>query len=376
MTGAPLHPLEEEALRRVRVNLAGAIRRYERVPRRRWRRFTALGVGVAGAVVASLVAFALVDGSPRDAQVDTVRGEPAPTTIVVTAPTRTPSTTSTTAPPPGPLPTDAVAVTVDGRLIVADVATGTELRELARRGDPRAAVGEGAPSVISGVTVDRANGLVYYETCCEPAVGSVFVVPLDGGESTRVADFSWPALSADGRILAGLGGDSLQLIALPDSGWVGGRDRSLVFHTSISADGTRIAYERGQGELVVVDTEDLATASASQDEQLAVLDHARSWQDPEGVGWMFPVFNREGDLVVAQQCCYASPQEPGPRAARVVAADTGEVLGSFQYPAPVADQEYDVSGTWLLVTLTDGRLVWFGGGTTGTVTGAYLAADW
>lgn len=40
------------------------------------------------------------------------------------------------------------------------------------------------------------------------------------------------------------------------------------------------------------------------------------------------------------------------------------------------DQDYDASGTWLLVTLNDGQVMWYGGGTSAAVATGYVAASW
>ena len=80
-------------------------------------------------------------------------------------------------------------------------------------------------------------------------------------------------------------------------------------------------------------------------------------------------------LVVAEECC-ASPVAHGPDLGRVVDPVSGAVVGSFDYPGVVLDQEYDATGTWLIATLVNGGLAWFGGGQSGTIPGKWIAADW
>jgi outer membrane protein assembly factor BamB len=347
---------------------------------------TVAALGATGALAAGVGVYVITD-EPRDASLHTVQGETPPTTAPPAEPREVPvaiipPTTTTLA--VGARPSDFVGVTADGRLVVVDVATGTEVRELTRRADPRqSSEPEGGPSVIAGVTVDRERGIVYFETCCEPAVGSVYSVPLTGGAITPVSNFSWPALSADGDTLVGLGGDLVVARENLTSRVRIARDEQVaVFHTAISPDGSRLAYERAyagpngnSSELVVVAADDIP-ADATDEEQRTALDDAVAWRDPDQVGWMFPAINREGNVVVAQQCCYGLEPREGPRSARVIDPDTGQVVGSFQYPAPVVDQEYDATGTWLVVTLADGRVVWFGGGESGELASGYLAADW
>jgi hypothetical protein len=392
MSEPPLHPIEEEALRRVRANLLAAVHQHERAGRRQPRhprRLALVGVGLAGALAAGVTAYVVADPGAHDAHVDTVGDDSQPTVVIRTTTTVDhPATTTTTseAPPP-PAPTDFVAVTLDGRLVVVDAESGTELRELARLADPTKSTDdhEIAPNTITGVTVDRSKGVVYYESCCEPAAGDVRSVPLEGGEPTPITNMSWPSLSGNGSKLAGF---STQMLWLYDTG-----SRQLVaeaeetgffgVHTAISSDGSTIAYERPlhddagwNSEIVVVDTASLALSPTDQDARRAALASQRVLRDPEGIGWMHPVVNRDGNVVVAQQCCYGPQLLRGTGFARVVDPATGEVVGSFSYGGRVVDQQYDASGSWLIVTLEDGRVVWFGGGRSGELATGYLAAAW
>jgi hypothetical protein len=281
-------------------------------------------------------------------------------------------------------------VTTDGRLVVVDVATGSELRELARRPGTLAdrASGEDAPAAITAVSIDRANGVVYYETCCEPAVGTVWSVPFEGGASTRVADMSSPSVDGSGASVLGLAADTVKLHDVSTHTERLTRDPFVgIFHSSISPDGALIAYERAPGlatddprsNLVVVPSTDLDATAVDPSPSAG----AHEWRDPDGIGWMHPAINRDGNVVVVQQCCAVAPfggpqlYSEGSVAARVVNPLTGEIVGSFSYPAAVLDQAYDRSGSWLLVTLVDGRVWWYGGGERNELRATgYVAADW
>ncbi len=74
-----------------------------------------------------------------------------------------------------------MAVTVDGRLVVLDAATGAELRQLADLGDPRGGGAEGpGPNHVTTVSVTPDGSTAYFDSCCEPAAGLIFAVPTDG----------------------------------------------------------------------------------------------------------------------------------------------------------------------------------------------------
>lgn len=381
-----LDPLEEEALRRVRSRVVQAVRDEQRQRARPSRRPIMVFALAAVSLIAVGIATAVnLDRDDQPARVDVVDDRPdgrvdyrersrssdATTTIVVH-----PSTTTTEPlPPRATRPETFVGVTHDGRLVVVDVATGEEIRELARLGDPTAEPPEEGPgpNVIVNVAVDSEHGLVYYEECCEPISGVVWAVPLEGGEPVRVAEGGWPAVSGDGQRLANVNPVNVTVQARDGAQWVHAPDRLggvQALDPALSLDGSSLAFtardpEKDRLGIVVVDADDESGASA------------RTWRDPQGIGWAHPTFRRDGDLVVVQQSsAVVATSDTGPRAARVVDPDTGKVVSSFQYPAPVNDQDYDASGTWLLVTLNDGQVMWYGGGTSAAVATGYVAASW
>jgi hypothetical protein len=207
-----------DAWARLDERLAG-----DRAARRRGTTKALIGVAAAAAVAAAAIGVWQV--RPEDSlQVD-VTGDgttTAATTAAATtvAPPTAPSTTPSTAPAPTTgatiLPTTPstapaagslgalVAVTVDGRLVVVDVASGRELRELAALGDPRVEPVEGpGPNVITDVAVTPDGRRVFFDSCCEPAVGTIFEVPADGSrEAEPIAMGTGPAVSPDGTKLA------------------------------------------------------------------------------------------------------------------------------------------------------------------------------
>jgi hypothetical protein len=196
----------------------------------------------------------------------------------------------------------------------------------------------------------------------------VWAVPFDGGEPVRVAEGGWPAVSGDGQRFASSASVSVTVQTRDGVGWVhaadrSGADRELASDPALSLDGKTLAFtawdpDDDEARIVVVDSDDESG-------------------DPQGIGWAHPTFRRDGDLVVVQQPTGIDAESAtGPRAARVVDPETGKVVSSFQYPAPVSDQDYDASGTWLLVTLVDGQVIWYGGGTSAAIATGYIAASW
>ena len=62
--------------------------------------------------------------------------------------------------------------------------------------------------------------------------------------------------------------------------------------------------------------------------------------------------------------------------ARVLDPTTGALVTTFSYGGRVVDQAYDATHTWLLVTMDDGTVRWFGGGQQGDLGTGYTAAAW
>jgi hypothetical protein len=325
-------------------------------PKGRW--VLAAAAAVAAVVV---VAAVIVDTDTEARRVTTDEG---PSTSVV------PATTSTTRVPPGPRPTTIVAITGDYRLVVIDAATGREIRELDRQADPQQLNdpdNEIAPNVLCGVTL-MPDQRVFYDSCGEPAFGYVIGTSINGGEPQLLnVDGGHVAASRDERFVVMSGAvaiydsenfDQLETYTLDTPG----DDQ----HATWSPDDETIAFDEIGGP-----------APDSKITLLSVDDGTfRTLRAPAGASWSRPAFRGDGMLVVAEQCCHASGSADD-LVGHVVNPATGEIVASFDYPGAVVDQEYDASGTWLIVTLADGRLFWTGGGAPFTqIPGDYVAADW
>ena len=157
--------------------------------------------------------------------------------------------------PTGERPTFAVAVTANGRLVVIDVATGNEIREVAAFDDPTDpadAEQEGGPYVITGVALHPNGRDVYYDTCCEPASGHVERVSIDGSTAPEPITGAYGIdISADGRWLVGVaGGAGILLYDLEGgTGALLGNDNEAVGEweqAAINADGTEVAVARSR----------------------------------------------------------------------------------------------------------------------------------
>lgn len=166
--------------------------------RRRLPQRSLVVLSIAAAAVA--VVFAAIALLPDDdTDVELGPATTAPTTGGIQTST-TNDATATSA-----LPELFAIVRADGQLVVLD-RDGHIQRELAFHGDPREAFRpgfeEGGPSYIDGVDLSPDGRFVYYSTCCEPAIGSTYRVPVAGGDPVRIADGALPRISDDGLWLA------------------------------------------------------------------------------------------------------------------------------------------------------------------------------
>lgn len=279
-------------------------------------------------------------------------------------------------PPSATPPSQAVAVTSDGRLVLVDTATGAELRELAHRDDPRAPFGEGGPSVIDGVAVTPDGQTVWFSTCCEPAGGNLFRVPIDGSApEERVFDAYDPAVSASTRFVAGVSGPGVivhDLVGDTSRMWWDDRWSGDYQEVAWSPDGRRMALRvHLDGQLLLLDTRHFAFFEAEPADtspaEPRVLDSS---------GWSQPAFARDGALTAAHTDDGANWTR------RTIDWDTGDTLSELPLPSEPLSQGYDRTGEWLLTTLKDpgdagGHAIWGGpDGQTGTIPGTYRVIAW
>ena len=267
------------------------------------------------------------------------------------------------------------------RLVVVDTASGQVLRVLAQFDDPDTFVEEtGEPfaggSFLGAFALSPDGRTVYWERCCEPAPGTVFRAPVEGGEPEQVVNGAYPAISPDGSRLAVV---VLQWIAVVDlrtgesTRFAASEESSPAELTNItwSPDGRSVVFEQygnapGEGRVMVLDVDDAAS-----------LDDARSVVAANDDGTpMFPTFDGQGRLhVVRQQRLHAGVD--GPAQALVVDPDTGTEVSRRPLATAVAHQGHDASGTYLIRTFVDGVVQYrTTGGEPVTLAGGYRAGVW
>lgn len=335
----------------------GARQLRHHLQRRRRRRSAAFASAAAIVAFVAIASLLLSRGGDRDSPVIA----DGPTTSAQEASTTTRPEVATNAVDPrdaaGPRPEQMVATTEDGRLVVLDVATGNEVRELARAGTASDYDNAGSESFIDAVEVDPAGSTVYFSTCCEPAPGAMFRVPLDGSEEpVRLAlDGAYPDVrsGAPEHIVVtntiGVYMYELPVGPLEDPVGSSGGARELA---EASGNGsqpfwlgpTSLAFQRfdpDQGSSIAV-VSDIDTKAPT------VTDLSTE----SGIGWEHPV-GTAAAIIVAEQCC--APEYGDRATGRVVDPATGAVLESFELEGPVAD--LDLSDNWLLITYTDGEIV-------------------
>lgn len=291
---------------------------------------------------------------------------PAPSTAPAPATTVPPSTTTPAAPSTtvvsGTPPTVIVAVTVDGRLVVLDAMTGAELRQLADLGDPRGGGAEGpGPNSVTQISVTPDHTMAYFDSCCEPAAGMIFAVPVDGSAPPEpLTNGLGPAVSPDGRYLAYTAINAVVVRDLQT-----GEERTftdpaydetpLFGDVTWSADGTRIYYpwQRANQDGFVSSLIELDVAAGTVPRQVtestAIIEH--------------PLAHPDGVRVLMLTRTVGPDGRPGGREGMAAVTPDGLPPGVTTVPddaivtAEVADWGYDSGIDNLLLVTEDGQLV-------------------
>lgn len=313
--------------------------------------------GVAGAL-----AFRAADDDRVDTTPATTPTTDAPSPTVTEPATPTTSTTvpdepTTTVAPPagGALPAHWVGRSLDGRLVAVDTASGAELT-LATFDDPRvpSSEPEGGGSYLGMVDLSPDGKTVYYETCCEPAVGQVYRVPVTGGEPELVTTGTHPAISPDGTKLAVVWLQGIKVRDLAtgaETRYEAATPPTMLSHPAWSPDGRSIALERYDadvrvGRVVVLDLSDGTDLDAAREVVSADVDGTPR----------FPSFDAAGRLHVVRQ---GVGQEGGPLGpARVEVVDPGGAgeISRRALEQPLQSQHHDPTGGFVLRVLADGTV--------------------
>lgn len=315
---------------------------------------------LAAAAAVVVVAATVVLAGRGDGGDPKVRVTPAaPST---TAPSSTGSTTSTTfrvnPPPIERRPATFVAHDDRHRLVVVDAGTGTVTRVLASFDDP-ADFGGGQKEPVAtgnfldGVVVSPDGRTVYYGTCCEPAPGEVFSVPISGGTPTSVGYGADPAVSPDGTRLAVVLVEDLVVLDLrggPSTTYRLGAG-VVAANPSWSPDGSTIAVERRTeaiGEIVLVDL--------VRDRDATAAGRVVATTDAHGVPTL-PLFDHRGGLHIVRTPDAASREEERwVSRIETLVPETGVVVRAQDLDHRIQDQRIDATGSWLLQIASDGTV--------------------
>lgn len=313
--------------------------------------------GVAGALAVRAADDDRVDTTPATTPSTEVPAptvtEPAPPTTATSVPDEA---TTTVVPPAGTaLPGHWVGRTVDGRLVAVDAASGAE-QTLATFDDPRIPSAElaAAGSFLGKVDLSPDGTTVYYETCCEPAVGQVLRVPVTGGDPELVTSGTDPAVSPDGTKLAVVEFQWLKVRDLAtgaETRYEAAEPPTMLSHPAWSPDGRSIALERYDadvrvGRVVVLDLDDGTD-----------LDGARELAAADADGTpRFPSFDLAGRVHLVRQ---GVDQEGGPLGPARIEVHSPAVTGEISrrgLEQPLRDQHHDATGAYVLRVLADGTV--------------------
>jgi hypothetical protein len=291
------------------------------------------------------------------------------------------STTTSTMPAPDvDRPGRWVGIDDAGRLVVVSGAASVE-RVLGEFDHPTQCPEGDEPvagcSWVVEVAVSPDGATVFYETCCEPAPGNVYRVPMAGGTPELVIHGGFPAPDPAGERLAvvelqwvtvqPLGGGEARRFADED-----GQVVEFVHGMSWSPDGLTLAFSVDDGLGAGLHVRRL------QVEEATSFEDALPVRQPPGSSWTLPTYRYDGLLVVAEQDLAPADLPTSPARGLVVDPSTGTVVEEFDYGGPVRSQHMDAAGVHLLYTLADGSVRWRSAGAeTGTLAPAgYLAAAW
>ena len=356
---------------------------------RRRRRTAVRAVGGAGilSAAAAVLVVLLAGGSADDArQVETVPPATQPDAPTPSS-TLEPGTVGETPPATGSTddgtsaagPGAAVAITDDNRVVVVDTRTGAEVRELFR-GSPPDPKDPGTGD-LGGLSVSADGATVWFHRSghgCANA-GTIYRVPVGGGEAEAVAEGEVPAISADGSQLAYAdrrGADecagTLVVRDVETGGvteWRQGGDDANPWAISAIAwapDGRSLAIEMGS------DASGIGILDLTVDESLDDLSGL-----PVGGPNGAPAWSPDGqDLYATTWCCGDFSFDPASaQIVRVHLAD-GAVEEVARPGAYVEALDVDASGRWLLY-VADGQLFALDADGTATPLGrGYTDAPW
>lgn len=358
---APITPDE------VRRAAEGPTERTDRRPR------VHLLVAAALVLVVGVAALALGRGDDDGDRIRTTNvpsTSDAPSTTTSSEPVNpAPTTTEPSSPSTRGRPPLYVAHTTDHTLVVVDSETGEVLRTLVEFDDPDAPVAEGEPAgmgrYLAAMDLAPDGETVFYETCCEPAAGEIWRVPIAGGEPERIAFGTHPAVSPDGTELAivelqgvtviDLSGGDAERRQVP----IAGDPPAIVANPAWSPDGTMLAFEH-----YATSTDDGSVMVVTFDDRGVPVGPAEVVVEAGGGEGsavpMFPSFDAEGNLHVVRQdrSLAEGPLSPGGSAeAEVYDPIEGTLLEGEALAMAVRSSSFSPDGSERLIVWSDGVAV-------------------
>ena len=231
---------------------------------------------------------------------------------------------------------------------------------------------------IDGVETG-AYGRLWVTSCCEPAVGQI--IKLESGGSivpgeTRPTLGSSPSVSPSGRLVAVAGLTSVEVRRA--DGETGDSPVSVFrFPTS---DGQPEPFLRPAGwiddDTLIIE----AVVETSTLWRLDISDPSDPLLSERSAGGLLPfvgtAVRSDGSVVAA---AYASDSDDPAKSTVmgwVYDMTTGERTAEFDLPDDTRDIDYDSTGTYLIVTGTNGVVTWYGAGQSGVIGQGFLAVSW
>lgn len=263
-------------------------------------------------------------------------------------------------------PSRYVAVTRTGELMAGP-------NRLLQYDDPTAQPEpEGGAFSITSAVLTPDGSTIYFDTCCEPAGGSLRRIPFAGGKAEDVAAGFDPAISDDGSLLAYATLDAIVVRDLRT-----GRERR---HVDADHDGTlrwpalspkadAVAYVRSAKD---ADATELVVVSLT----VAGFGPPKVVRGPAATRWDLPRFRSDGNVLITEQCCPHQGRLDGRATNVIVDVPSGQPTTRIDLPGLVLDAERDAARQWSLITYADGTTVWEAAGGRQRLGTGFVSADW
>jgi hypothetical protein len=189
-------------------------------------------------------------------------------------------------PAAGGYPRLIALVREDGMLVTIDPETGRQ-RELHSEGDPSQDDGGVARQSIQTVELSPDGRWIYFTRCCEPAVGTIFRIPVEGGPVEEIGPGSYPKVSPDGQYLAFTYGQAVRVSRIGGGAPVVFETGMPAYETVWSPDGTELAVtvRSNDGGAPTVKTFRFDGATLTPSGTLSARTRFALWETEPGNAW-------------------------------------------------------------------------------------------